>query len=301
MEDQILIIRSGGGSLMVAQFQGKFHALDFLGRMRRKRVMLVGDSIMRNQWESLVCLIESVMPTGRKVVTYNGPTMAFHALDFETSIEFAWAPFLVEVKDGTKNERVLHLDSIEENAKLWKGVDILVFDSAHWWTHSGTLSSWDYCMEGKTVLRNLNPMVAYEKGLTTWAKWIDLNLDPKRTTVVFRTMSPRHNRDNGWKCYNQREPIEHFTHQPHIPGQFFVLQEVLKKMSFPVYLQDITRMSTFRRDGHPSIYGRARDQKQRLHMKDYTSDCSHWCLPGVPDAWNEMFNAMLLNMREHTS
>lgn len=42
--------------------------------------MLVGDSIMRNQWESLVCLVQGVVPTGRKMVTYNGPSMAFHAL-----------------------------------------------------------------------------------------------------------------------------------------------------------------------------------------------------------------------------
>lgn len=58
----------------------RFDALHFLGRMRRKRIMLVGDSIMRNQWESLVCLVQGVIPTGRKTVTYDGPTMAFHAL-----------------------------------------------------------------------------------------------------------------------------------------------------------------------------------------------------------------------------
>lgn len=42
--------------------------------------MLVGDSIMRNQWESLVCLVQGVVPTARKRVTYNGPSMAFHAM-----------------------------------------------------------------------------------------------------------------------------------------------------------------------------------------------------------------------------
>lgn len=42
--------------------------------------MLVGDSIMRNQWESLVCLVQSVIPMARKTVTYVGPTMAFHAM-----------------------------------------------------------------------------------------------------------------------------------------------------------------------------------------------------------------------------
>jgi hypothetical protein len=61
--------------------------------------------------------------------------------DFETSIEFSWAPLLVELKKGGENKRILHLDQIEENAKYWRGVDFLVFDSAHWWTHSDKWSS----------------------------------------------------------------------------------------------------------------------------------------------------------------
>ncbi|KAG2389802.1 Protein trichome birefringence-like 36 [Vigna angularis] len=58
----------------------RFDALRFLGRMRRKRIMLMGDSMMRNQWESLVCLVQGIIPIGRKMVTYNGPAMAFHAM-----------------------------------------------------------------------------------------------------------------------------------------------------------------------------------------------------------------------------
>ncbi|KAA8539135.1 hypothetical protein F0562_025827 [Nyssa sinensis] len=271
----------------------RFDALEFLGKMRRKKIMVVGDSIMRNQWESLVCLVQSVVPTGRKTVTYDGPSMAFHALDFETSIEFCWAPFLVELKKGLGNKRILHLDLIEENAKYWKGVDVLVFDSAHWWTHSDQWSSWDFLMEGNNVFKNLNPMVAYEKGLITWAKWVDLNLDPLKTRVIFRSMSPKHNRENGWKCYNQRQPLEFFSHQLHVPEQMQVLQEVLGRMRFPVYLQDVTMMSALRKDGHPSVYGRAMDENEKQHLKDHNSDCSHWCLPGVPDIWNEMLSALL--------
>ncbi|CAA2994965.1 trichome birefringence-like 36 [Olea europaea subsp. europaea] len=270
----------------------RFDALDFLGKMRRKRIMLVGDSIVRNQWESLVCLVQSVIPTARKTVTYNGPTMAFQALDYETSIEFFWAPFLVELKQGPGSKRILHLDLIEENARYWREVDVLVFDSAHWWTHSEKWSSWDFLMEGNNAYKDMNPMVAYEKGLLTWANWIDLNLDPRKTRVFFRSMSPRHNRENGWKCYNQREPIGYFSH-PHVPEQLLVLREVLKRMRFPVYLQDITTMSAFRRDGHPSIYARALGEKAKREMGGYSSDCSHWCLPGVPDTWNEILNAML--------
>ncbi|OAY39020.1 protein trichome birefringence-like 36 [Manihot esculenta] len=270
----------------------RFDALKFLGKMRRKRIMLVGDSIMRNQWESLVCLVQGVIPTGHKTVSYNGPSMAFHALDFETTIEFSWAPLLVELKKGSGNKRILHLDMIEENARYWRNVDVLVFDSAHWWTHSEQWSSWDYYMEGQSLIKSMNPMIAYQKGLTTWAKWIDLNLDPRRNRVIFRSMSPRHNRENGWKCYNQREPLAFFSHQ-HVPEQLVVLKEVVRKMSFPVYLQDITTISALRRDGHPSVYRRAISQEERQHPSGFSSDCSHWCLPGVPDIWNEMLNAIL--------
>lgn len=254
--------------------------------------MLVGDSIMRNQWESLVCLVQGVIPTGHKKVNYNGPSMAFHALDFETSIEFTWAPLLVELKKGAGNKRILHLDLIEENARYWRNVDVLVFDSAHWWTHSDQWSSWDYYMEKQTVFQSMNRMVAYQKGLTTWARWIDLNLDPRKTRVIFRSMSPRHNRENGWKCYNQRQPLAFSSHQ-HVPEPLLVLKEVLRKMSFPVYLQDITAMSALRRDGHPSVYRRAISQQARQQASGFSSDCSHWCLPGVPDIWNEMLSELL--------
>ncbi|XP_073223758.1 protein trichome birefringence-like 36 isoform X2 [Cicer arietinum] len=261
--------------------------------MRRKRIMLVGDSIMRNQWESLVCLVQGVIPTGRKRVTYNGPAMAFHAMDFDTSIEFYWAPLLVELKKSPENKRVLHLDLIEENAKSWRGVDILIFDSAHWWAHSDQTSSWDYYMEGNNLIRNMNPMVAYQKGLNTWARWVDLNLDPQRTKVIFRSISPRHNRENGWKCYNQKQPLPFFSLQKHASEPMVVLKGVLKRMRFPVYLQDITTMTALRGDGHPSVYRKAinQDEKQK-QGKNHSSDCSHWCLPGVPDIWNEMFSAL---------
>ncbi|KAL5974667.1 Protein trichome birefringence-like 36 [Asimina triloba] len=271
----------------------RFDALGFLAKMRKKRIMLVGDSIMRNQWESLVCLVESVIPPQMKTVTYNGPTMAFQASDFQISIEFAWAPFLVEMKVGPRNKRILELDSIEENARHWRGVDMLVFDSAHWWTHSGEGSSWDYFMEGKRPFTNLNPMVAYEKGLQTWSRWVDLNLNPQKTKVIFRSVSPRHNRQNGLKCYNQKEPLMYFRHQPHLPEQLSILKRVLTWTRFPVQLQDITLMSALRRDGHPSVYSKVISEAERARPQANAPDCSHWCLPGVPDTWNEMLYALI--------
>ncbi|CAA7046177.1 unnamed protein product [Microthlaspi erraticum] len=270
----------------------RFNALKFLGKMRKKRIMLVGDSIMRNQWESLVCLVQSVIPTHRKKLTYNGPTMSFHSLDYETLIEFCWAPLLVELKKRGDHKRVLHLDSIEDNARYWRGVDVLVFDSAHWWTHSQKWSSWDYYMEGEKLFKAMDPMVAYERGLTTWAKWVEINLDPSKTKVIFRTISPR---ESGEKCYNQRHPLPSSLNRSHVTEHSRVLKKVLMSMKYRVYLHDITTMSAYRRDGHPSVFKRAMREEEKHHrVAGHSSDCSHWCLPGVPDIWNEMLSSIIL-------
>ena len=56
-----------------------------------------------------------------------------------------------------------------------------------------------------------------------------------------------------------------------------------------VQLLDITGMSNYRKDAHCSIYTRV---EKPLSMNN--QDCSHWCLPGVPDAWNELLYAMIM-------
>lgn len=64
-----------------------------------------------------------------------------------------------------------------------------------------------------------------------------------------------------------------------------VLEKVIKKMRKPVYLLNITTLSQLRKDGHPSLYGLGGHRGL---------DCSHWCLAGVPDTWNELLYAALV-------
>jgi GDSL/SGNH-like Acyl-Esterase family found in Pmr5 and Cas1p len=87
--------------------------------------------------------------------------------------------------------------------KFYKFLPLIKFRSLNWETNflfyliiCSIVSKirWDLYKEGRRIFTDLNPIVAYEIGLTTWASWIDLNLDPNTTKVFFRTVSPRHNR-----------------------------------------------------------------------------------------------------------
>lgn len=95
------------------------------------------------------------------------------------------------------------------------------------------------------------------------------------------------NRSNDWnqrgakKCQGQQVPVAGSVY-PGVPlPQDGVVKKVLAKMSSPVYLLDITLMSQLRKDGHPSAYS-----GQHAGM-----DCSHWCVPGLPDTWNQILYA----------
>jgi len=52
---------------------------------------------------------------------------------------------------------------------------------------------------------------------------------------------------------------------------------------------NVTGMTARRKDGHSSVYYLG-SHPAPLHRQD----CSHWCLPGVPDSWNELLYALFL-------
>lgn len=68
------------------------------------------------------------------------------------------------------------------------------------------------------------------------------------------------------------------------PEKNRIVEEVILQMKTPVTLLNVTGLSAYRIDGHPSIYGK----KPGTRYSSNIQDCSHWCLPGVPDTWNEI-------------
>jgi hypothetical protein len=74
-----------------------------------------------------------------------------------------------------------------------------------------------------------------------------------------------------------------------------ILEQVAQQMKTSVTILNITNLSGLRIDGHPSVYGR----KAVVGLTaSSVQDCSHWCLPGVPDTWNELLFYHLVSSQQ---
>ncbi|XP_020578250.1 protein PMR5 [Phalaenopsis equestris] len=277
-----------------------FNGTDFLVKMRGKTVMFVGDSLGRNQWESLICMLAAAVPLSAAVMLRGDPLSTYKFLEYEVSVAFYRAPYLVDI-DSVNGIRILRLDSIDKNGEAWKEADVLSFNSGHWWTHTAALQGWDYMGEDGAYYRDMDRVLAFEKGMSTWANWVDANVNTTRTRVFFQSLSPTHYNPMEWKdpisrnCYGETTPVSGSNYTSNSSAEksmLQVLRGVLISMRMPAYFLDITRLSELRKDGHPSIYSGDLTPQQRANP-DRSSDCSHWCLPGLPDTWNEIFYAAL--------
>ncbi|XP_058771309.1 protein trichome birefringence-like 1 [Vicia villosa] len=280
-----------------------------LDLLRGQRLVFVGDSINRNMWESLICILRNSVKDKSKVFEANGKvhfkgetSYSFIFKDYNFSVELFVSPFLVQeweylVKNGTKKE-TLRLDLVGKSSDQYKDADIIIFNTGHWWTHDKTSKGKDYYQEGSHVYNELNVLEAFRKAITTWSRWVDANINATKSMVFFRGYSSSHFSGGQWnsggQCNSEIAPIKNENYLRQYPPKMRVLEKVLRNMKTRVTYLNVTKMTDFRKDGHPSIY-----RKQNLSPDERKSplmyqDCSHWCLPGIPDTWNEILYAELL-------
>lgn len=63
--------------------------------------------------------------------------------DYKCTVEYYVSHFLVhegKARIGQKRVQTLRIDSIDRGSSRWRGADIVVFNTAHWWSHFKTKS-----------------------------------------------------------------------------------------------------------------------------------------------------------------
>ncbi|KAL0301269.1 UNVERIFIED_CONTAM: protein trichome birefringence-like 42 [Sesamum radiatum] len=120
--------------------------------------------------------------------------------------------------------------------------------------------------DGDQIFKDMDVFEAYRIALTTWANWVDSNVDPFRTRVFFQGISASYYRMGRTQCA-ELQWTDEAGGGVDLPGNIRrVVKGVLSSMMRPAVLLDIALLTQLRKDGHPSTYA------------DVALDCSHWCL-----------------------
>ncbi|CAN4117341.1 unnamed protein product [Withania somnifera] len=279
---------------------------DFLQRSRNGRIVFAGDSIGRNQWESMICMLAQGVTNlssiyeefGNPITKHRGfLSMKFH--EYNLTVEYYRVPFLVVIDrppaNASKEVRgVIRLDKLHWYSKRWVDADVIIFNAGHWWNENKTLKMGIHFQEGTMVNMTMNVVEAFQRSLNTWASWVIQNIKSEKSHIFFRSYSPVHYRDGAWNegghCHTDAAPETDYTKLKKGPITNIFISEVVEQMQNTrnMTFLNITYLSEFRKDGHPSEY---REPGTEVGAPQ---DCSHWCLPGVPDTWNELLYAYLL-------
>lgn len=133
----------------------RFNASSLLERSRNGRIVFAGDSIGRNQWESLVCLLSQVISNKSTVYEENGNPITKHkgflSIRFDNynlTVEYYRVPFLVTINRPPKNSSsqirsTARVDKLHWRSSQWVGADVLVFSAGHWWNQDKTTKMYE--------------------------------------------------------------------------------------------------------------------------------------------------------------
>eukprot|EP00897_Mesotaenium_endlicherianum_P010379 jgi/Mesen1/936/ME000118S00116 len=300
----------------------RFNATDFLRRMQNKVVAFVGDSLGQQQFQSLLCLlsehhkddpVEDVGPTFGFVTSpeLKRPSgWAYNFTRFNATVALAWTSCMCDIQPYNASEptagQAFHLDRphpfLQQHADK---LHVVVLNTGHHWNRNKKeLYKWDFHVNGTLANLTARPRggrgggvfelaLAKETTVRSVVRWLDDRARGRpdggegQPMVLLRTMSPRHFMDGEWDSGGRCDNIKVSLNAKDLAkrsSRDLVSEEAVAGTS--VHLMNVTYLSDFRGEAHLSRW----DYWKRANVQD----CLHWCLPGIPDTWNEILYARII-------
>ncbi|GAB2297326.1 hypothetical protein Dimus_031436 [Dionaea muscipula] len=294
----------------------RFDPRAFLHLMRNKNLAFVGDSMARNQLESLLCMLGSLsLPT---LVYSDGEAedskfRRWHFASHNVNVSVYWSPFLVKgfekTGSGEQKHNKLFMDTVDEKWASDLGLmDMVVLSIGHWYLHPAVY------MEGDLVLgchycptlnhTEIEFYGVYGKAFRTALQAIIQRKGSPNgngVDVLVTTFSPHHFEgewDKAGACpktnpYNESEKMLDAMDEQMRKAQVAELEEARRSNSnargrVRIAAIDVTKLASLRPDGHPGPYMHPFPLSNGVVQDRVQNDCVHWCLPGPIDTWNEI-------------
>ncbi|XP_061367023.1 protein trichome birefringence-like 19 [Gastrolobium bilobum] len=291
-----------------------FDATQFLKLVKGKSMAFLGDSVGKNQMNSLLCLLNHVAQPEDISERYVTDAIYFRRWfygDYNFTLATLWSPYLVRARDadlnGHSNNSLmnLYLDKADE---AWvneiENFDFVIISAGQWFFRplvlyeNGQIVGCHKC--GQNNITDVTHYYGYRKAFRTAFRTI-LNLKGYKGVTFFRTFSPAHFENAEWNKGGSCERIKPYTKEE-IKFEGYILETYMsqveefkaaqkdaRKRGLKFLMLNTTEIMLRRPDGHPNKYVWGHSKNQNVTH----NDCVHWCLPGPIDIWNEFVLYML--------
>ncbi|KAL1367543.1 protein trichome birefringence-like 14 isoform X1 [Arachis hypogaea] len=285
----------------------EFDSSSFLRKMKDKTIAFIGDSLGRQQFQSLMCMVtggqenpevqnvgwEYGLVKPRGAIRPDG--WAYRFPKTNTTILYYWSASLCDLVPlnvlDKLSEVAMHLDRPPAFMRRFLDrFDVLVLNTGHHWNRGKlTANRWVMHVDGKPNEDKRIAEIPNAKNLTIHnvVRWLDSQLvSHPRLKAFFRTISPRHFYNGDWNTGGSCDNTIPFTNGSEVTQEGSMDQTIESALKgTKIKILDITALSQLRDEAHMSRYTARGIQN--------TSDCLHWCLPGIPDTWNELLVAQI--------